>query len=85
MSIILLEIESTFFNCLDVKKLLAQSNREICKLIDCNGNETHNKFDRKQTLNHLTKLALLLRAPMRIKWLWIRVLLQSFEIFYFGK
>ena len=49
--------ESTLYSCLNVKELLAQSRCKIWSLTDCNWTGTHNHLVRKQTLNHLTKLA----------------------------
>ena len=55
----------------------------IMKLFsDCNGTRTHNQLVRKQTLNHLAKLAnsvkmIGLSVRLRTKWLWLRVPLQS--------
>ena len=49
--------ESTFYSCLNVKEFLARSRREIWSLSDCNWTRTHNHLVRKQTLNHLVKLA----------------------------
>ena len=49
--------ESTLYSCLNVKELLARSRREIWSLSDCNWTRTHNHLVRKQTLNHLAKLA----------------------------
>ena len=50
---------------------------------DCNGTRTHNQLVRKRTLNHLAKLASLakrLSVRLRIKWLWLRVPLQSLKL-----
>ena len=74
------ESESTLYNCLNVKELLARSSRHIWRLSDCNGTRTHNHLVRKRTLNHLAKLASLakwLSVRLRTKWLWVRVPLQS--------
>ena len=49
--------ESTFYSCLNVKKLLARNRREIWSLSDCNWTRSHNHLVRKWTLNHLAKLA----------------------------
>ena len=43
--------------CLNVNELLAWSKRHIWSLSDCNKIRTHNQLVRKQTLNHLVKLA----------------------------
>ena len=47
--------ESTFYNYLNVKKLLLQSRRKICSLSNCNWTQTHNHLVCKQTLNHSAK------------------------------
>ena len=49
--------ESTIYSCLNVKKLLAQSRREIWSLGDCNWTRTHNHLVNKRKLNDLAKLA----------------------------
>ena len=54
--------ESTLYNCLNVKELLARNRRENWSLSDCNGTRTHNHVVRKWTLNHLAKLAKWLRC-----------------------
>ena len=69
--------ESTLYSCLNVKELLARSRREIWSLSDCNWTRTHNHLIRKGTLNHLAKLAKWLSVPLRIKWFWVPVQLQS--------
>ena len=73
---------STLCICLNAKELLAQNRRHIWSLSDCNGNRTQNQLVRKQTLNHLAKLASLakwLSVRLRTNWLWIRVWLQSLK------
>ena len=73
---------STLCICLNAKELLAQNRRHIWSLSDCNGNRTQNHLVRKQTLNHLAKLASLakwLSVRLRTNWLWIRVSLQSLK------
>ena len=47
--------ETTLYSCLNVKKLLARSRREICSLSDCNWTRTQNHLVRKRTLNHLVE------------------------------
>ena len=42
--------ESTLYTCLNVKKPLAQSRREIWSLSDCNWTRTHNHLVRKKIL-----------------------------------
>ena len=44
---------------------------------DCNWTRTRNQLVRKQTLNHLAKLAKWFSVHLQIKWLWVRVQLQS--------
>ena len=68
--------ESSFYSCLNVKELLTQSKQEIWSLSDWNGTWTHNYLVRKQTLNHLAKLANLakwLSVRLWTKWLWVWV------------
>ena len=48
--------ESTLFRCLNVKKLLTWSTREIWSLSECNWTWTHNHLVHKPTLNHLAKV-----------------------------
>ena len=55
--------ESTLYSCLNVKKLLARSRREIWSLSDCNWTQ---HLSRKRTRNHLAKLT---------KWLAVLLLL----------
>ena len=45
--------ESTFYCCLNVKKHLARSRREIWIWSDCNWTRTKNHLVFKETLNHL--------------------------------
>ena len=43
-------------------------------LSDCNWTRTHNHLVRKRTINHLAKLACLIRClsvRLRTKWLWV--------------
>ena len=49
--------ESTLYNCLNVKELLARNRRHIWNLSGCNGTRTHNHLVCKWTFNHLAKLA----------------------------
>ena len=57
---------------------------QTCKTIsDCNWTRTHNHLVRKRTLNHLAKLASLvkwLNVRLRTKWVWFRVQLQSLKL-----
>ena len=49
--------ESTLYSCSNVKELLAQNKHDIWSLSDCNAIRTHYHLVRKQTFNHLAKLA----------------------------
>ena len=49
--------ESELYSCLNLKELLTQNRRNILGLSDSKGIRTHNRLVRKQTLNHLAKLA----------------------------
>ena len=62
--------ESTLYSCLDVKKLLARSRREIRRWSDCNGTRTQNHLVLKRTLNHLAKLATLLLYNACLEYYW---------------
>ena len=42
--------ESTFYSCLNVKELLAQSRRKIWSLSDCNWTRTHNYLNSEHTV-----------------------------------
>ena len=48
--------ESTLYDYLNVKELLARNRRDIWNLSEYNETRTHNHLVRKQTLNHLAKL-----------------------------
>ena len=48
--------ESTLYNYLDVKELLAQNRRKFWKLSDCNWTRTRNHLVCKRTMNHLAEL-----------------------------
>ena len=50
-------IESTLYSCLNVKEVFARKRRDIWTLSDSNRIWTHNDLVRKQTLNHVVKLA----------------------------
>ena len=54
------QTESTFYSCMNVKKLFAWNMHEIWSLSDCNGSRTHNHFVCKRPLYHLAKLTKLL-------------------------
>ena len=72
--------ESSLYSCLNVKRPLAQSRREIWSLSDCNLTRTHNPLVDKGTLNHLTKLtssSKWLSVRFWTMWLQVRVQLQS--------
>ena len=56
--------ESTLFISLNVKELLAQSRREICRWSDCNWARTYNHLVLKETFNHLAKLAMWLSCVL---------------------
>ena len=49
--------ESALYDCLDVKELLAQNRRDTWILNNGNGTSSKSHLARKQTLNHLAKLA----------------------------
>ena len=49
--------ESALYDCLDVKELLAQNRRDTWILNNGNGTSFKSHLARKQTLNHLAKLA----------------------------
>ena len=49
--------ESTLSSCLNVKELLAWNRRDIWCISDTKRTRTHNHLVRKQTFNHLAKLA----------------------------
>ena len=53
--------ESTFYICLNVKKVLARNRGNIWSLSDCNGTRTLNHLVHQQTLNHLANLTKWLR------------------------
>ena len=44
--------ESTLYSCLNVKKILTQSRRNIWSLCDWNETRTHSHLARKRTLNY---------------------------------
>ena len=59
----LFQSESTIYNCMNVKELLAQNRPKIRSLSDCNGTrESSAKW---------------LNVRLRTKWLWVLVPLQS--------
>ena len=51
------ESVSTLYSCLNVKKLLTQSRREIWSLSDWNWTRSQNHLIHKRTLNYLAKLS----------------------------
>ena len=74
--------ESTRCVCLNVKELLAQSRCDIWSLSDRNGIITHNHLVRKQTLNHLAKVATCLTVCLQTMCLWVWIPLLSLKIHY---
>ena len=48
--------EITFYNCLNIKELLARNRYNIWSLSDCNRTRTHDHLVRKRTVTHLEKL-----------------------------
>ena len=44
------------------------------------GIRTHNHLVRKRILSHLDSLAKWLSVPLRTKWLWVRIPLQSLKL-----
>ena len=81
------QIESTLYNCLNVKELLAHCRCEIWSLSDGIWTRTQNHLVHKWTLNHLAKLPSLakwLSVRLPTKWLfWVRIQLQSFNVSLF--
>ena len=81
------------YSCLNLKKLLAQSRREIWRLSDYNWTRTQKHLVCKRTLNHLAKwlsvclikwfetrlvsLAKWSSVRLPTKWFWVRAQLQS--------
>ena len=57
--------ESTLYNCLNIKELLARNRRNIWGLSDYNGTWAHNHLVCRGTLNHLAKLAKWLSCVVR--------------------
>ena len=68
--------ESTIYSCLNVRKLLARSRREIWSLSDCNWTWNQNHLVRTRTLNSLAKW---LSVRLRTKLFWFLVQLQSYS------
>ena len=68
--------ESTLYNFLNVKELLAWSRREIWSLSDCNWTWNQNHLVRTRTLNSLAKW---LSVRLRTKLFWFLVQLQSYS------
>ena len=61
--------------------------RDTWSLSDCNGTQIHSHLVRKQTLNHLAKLANYLSSlatwlsvRLRTNWMWVRVPSQSLKV-----
>ena len=67
---------TTLYSCLNVKKLLVQSRREISSLRDCTWTRTQNHLVNK----HPTIWSNLSSVRLRTKWFWARVQLQSFKL-----
>ena len=69
------QIEFTFYSCLNIKELLAQSRRESWSLSDCNWTQTQIQLVRKRRLNHLVNLAkwlsCILSVRLRAKLFWV--------------
>ena len=68
--------------CLNVKEFLAWRRHHIWSLSYNSGIRTHNHLVYKWTLNHLAKLASLVKwfsVRLRIKWLWARIPLLSLK------
>ena len=75
------QTESTLYICPNVKELLARSRREIWSLSDCNWTRSHIYLVHKRTLNHLAKLASLvkwLNVRLWTKWLQFQVQFQYY-------
>ena len=58
--------ESTLYSCLNFKKFIVRNRRDIWSLSDSSWIRTHNQLVRKQTLNHLAKLAKWLNCVVSI-------------------
>ena len=66
--------------CLNVKELLARSRRHIWSLSNSNEIRTHNHVVRKQTLNHLAKLAKWLSyvvSTLRCIWMYFIIMSRT--------
>ena len=57
--------ESSLYICINFQEILAWNRHDLWILSHCNGIRTQNHLVRKQTLNHLARLA--------YKWLWVVV------------
>ena len=62
-----------------VYSTVGRGRREIWSLSDCNSTRPQTHLVRKQTLNHLAKLAKWLSVRLRTKWFWVRVELQKID------
>ena len=60
----LFKSESTPYCCLNMKELFARNRRHISSLSDCNGIRTYNHLVRKRTVNHLTKLDVVMLSSL---------------------
>ena len=83
--------ESTLYSCLNVKQLHARNRCVIWSLSGYNKTWVHNHLVRKQTLTY-PNWVYELSVRLQIKWLWVRVPLQSqstilsgfsFSLFFF--
>ena len=75
--------ESTLYNCLNFKEILARNRSHIWSLSNSNRIRTHNLLVHKQTLSHVPKVVSLaewLSARLRIKYLWVRIPLLSLKL-----
>ena len=63
--------ESTLYSWLNIKELLTRSRHEIWSLSDFNWTRTQSHLVRKRTLNHMTKLAMI--VCLLTKCFWVRV------------
>lgn len=71
--------ESAMHSCLNLKKLNARNRYDVWNVSDGSGIRTHNHLLHKQRLNHLSKLAKGLSIRLQIKWLQIRIPIQSYK------
>ena len=74
--------ESTLYNYLNVKELLARSRREIWGLSDCNWTRTHIHLVHKWALNHLAQTGQMIELcceylSVRCVWLYVLIILRT--------